>query len=69
MRRTLTALALTAAAVALSAGAASAGTLLQFQNPTTGCTHTYYGPDVVVNTLPKPGVTKTGGVGASVDCP
>ena len=70
MRRTITTLAVaTLAAIALPALPASAQTIAAIENPTTGCTHYIYGPDVTINTFPKPGVTKEGGFGASVDCP
>lgn len=70
MRRALTILAITGiAAGTFMSNPASAQTLLTFKNPTTGCTHSYYGPDVTINTLPRPGVTQKGGFGASVACP
>lgn len=72
MRRTLFTLVATSAigvGLLLPATAANAMVLATTYNPLTGCTTTYYGPDITINTLPKPGVTKTGGVGESVSCP
>jgi hypothetical protein len=70
MRHTMKALAglAVAAAVVLPA---TAGNAMSYSviNPTNGCTYSVYGPDFTINTLPKPGVTKTGGVGESVSCP
>jgi hypothetical protein len=70
MRRILTVVAIAGIAAGTTmASPANAQTLLQFKHPTTGCTHSYYGPDVVIKTLPVPGVSQSGGFGASVDCP
>ena len=72
MRRTLFSVAATTAIGAgliLSATAANAMVLARTTDPTSGCTTTYYGPDVAIKTLPVPSVKTSGGFGESVSCP
>jgi hypothetical protein len=66
--RTLVALALAAAAV-LPAASASAMEIAAVTNPLNGCTYRVWGPDIYIQTLPKPGVQTSGGFGETVSCP
>ena len=56
------------ASVLAPAIASHAMVIATFTDP-GGCKHSVYGPDVLVHTLPNPGVATSGGFGESVSCP
>lgn len=70
MRKSIKAIAAlsVAAAVVVPAVAANAAAY-SFRNPANGCTYTVWAPTYTISTLPKPGVSSTGGFGESVSCP
>jgi hypothetical protein len=56
------------ASVLAPAIASHAMTIAKFTDP-GGCTHSVYGPDILIHSLPNPGVSTSGGFGESVSCP
>lgn len=56
------------ASVLAPAIASHAMVIASFKDP-GGCQHSVYGPDILIHSLPNPGVQTSGGFGESVSCP